>query len=186
VEGSPAFWEYDLADHDLHDGSWPDFHLTPASGNAIDRGTAALPASLTALLETFDIDDPHWGAAYDIGRYEGGFDVLARPSTQSVSPGGTARYTLRLFPRDLPHTVTLTATSPSPGLIVAVDPLQMSAGQVATLTVTDTHTGLSLLPGLRHSIPITAAGGGFTRTTSVGLLVGGAHLYLPAVMRDLV
>jgi hypothetical protein len=185
VEGDPGFWDYDLTDHDIHDGSWPDFHLTPASASAIDRGTAALPPSLTALLETFEVDDPHWGAAYDIGRYEGGFDVLTAPSIQSVNPGGVARYALRLSPLDLPHTVTLTVTSPSPGLIVAVDPMQIGTSRVATITVTDTHPGQSLLPGLWHAMPITATGGGFTRTTGVGLLVGGARLYLPAVMRDI-
>ena len=30
-EGDPALWDYDPADHDLHDGSWPDFHLTSES-----------------------------------------------------------------------------------------------------------------------------------------------------------
>jgi len=38
VAGDPAFWDYDVGDHDLHDGSWPDFHLTPASSDAIDGG----------------------------------------------------------------------------------------------------------------------------------------------------
>ncbi len=54
----------------------------------------------------------------------------------------------------------------------------------ATLAVTDTHTGTMLLPGLRYNIPITATGGGITQTVNVGLLVGGARVYLPLVLRN--
>jgi hypothetical protein len=70
VAGDPRFASYDLSDHDLHDGSWPDFRLTPASTNAIDKGTTALPASLATLLNAFGVADPHCGPAHDIGRYE--------------------------------------------------------------------------------------------------------------------
>jgi hypothetical protein len=43
VEGDPRFWDYDSADHNLFDGSWPDFHLTSDSAYALDRGTTVLP-----------------------------------------------------------------------------------------------------------------------------------------------
>jgi hypothetical protein len=69
LEGNPHFWVYDPNDHDLHDGSWPDFHLTSASTHALNRG-ASLPASLSTLLNAFGAGDAQWGAAYDIGRYE--------------------------------------------------------------------------------------------------------------------
>ena len=82
VGGDPGFWDYDSADHDLFDGSWPDFHLTSASANALDRGTTALPDSLIALLDAFEVTDFRRGQAYDIGRYEGGFAVLASPAVQ--------------------------------------------------------------------------------------------------------
>jgi hypothetical protein len=73
VEGSPAFQTYNVNDHDLFDGSWPDLHLTAKSSRAIDRGTATLPASLTTLLSHFGLSDTPCGTAYDIGRYEGCF-----------------------------------------------------------------------------------------------------------------
>ncbi len=183
VAGDPAFWAYDVADHDLFDSSWPDFHLTAASTNAIDRGTTALPASLTALLAQFGVDDPHWGAAYDIGRYEGGFALVAQPPAQAIAPGGTARYAVTLYPPDLPHTVTLSAASPSPSLTLVLSPTVLAAGEVATLVITDTHTG-PLLPGVWYTIPIAAAGGGFTQEASVRLLVGGARVYLPLMFRN--
>jgi hypothetical protein len=56
------------------------------------------------------------------------------------------------------------------------------SGQAA-LAVTDTHTG-TLLPGLWYTIPITGTGGGVTRTVSVSLLIGGAHVYLPVVLNE--
>ncbi|MDY6878096.1 MAG: right-handed parallel beta-helix repeat-containing protein [Chloroflexota bacterium] len=182
ITGDPVFWNYDPDDHDLHDGSWPDFHLTPASVNAIDRGTVTLPDSLAALLETFDVDDPHRGSAFDIGRYEGGFAILTTPSLQAVAPGGVAHYTLRLDPTDLPHAVTLTAANPPPSLTVALDQTVVAADVAVTITLTDTHTGSVLVPGLRYTLPITGTGGGFTHTTSVKLLVGGARVYLPFVL----
>ncbi|MBU1880081.1 MAG: right-handed parallel beta-helix repeat-containing protein, partial [Chloroflexi bacterium] len=70
LAGNPRFASYNPSDHDLHDGSWPDFHLTPASANAIDLGATVLPPSLTTLLNTFAVADPRCGPAYDIGRYE--------------------------------------------------------------------------------------------------------------------
>jgi hypothetical protein len=63
--------------------------------------------------------------------------------------------------------------------------MHIASGAIATLTITDTHVGSSLLPGLRYSLPITGTGGGFTQTTSVNLLVGGRRVYLPAVMRGI-
>ena len=182
VAGDPAFWAYNVADHDRLDGSWPDFHLTPSSVNAIDRGTTQLPASLTALLDSFGVSDPHWGAAYDIGRYEAGFALMATPSARTIAPGGTARYALSLYPPDLPHTVTLSIASPSPSLLVTLNPLTLAVGDNATLTVTSAHSG-TLVPGLWYTIPITGTGGGFVRTANVGLLVGGARVYLPLVLR---
>ena len=181
-EGDPAFRDYDVTDRAMFDGSWPDFHLTAASSNAIDRGTTALPASLTALLTAFGVTDPHWGAAYDIGRYEAGFALLAQPPARSIDPGGTARYAISLYPPDLPHTVTLSVAAPAPELIVTLAPTALAAGETATLTVTDTHTG-TLELGLGYMITVTGVGGGFTQTTGVRLLVGGARLYLPLVMR---
>jgi len=183
VAGNPVFWNYDPDDHDLHDGSWPDFHLTAASANAIDQGTTALPDSLATLLDTFDVEDPHRGTALDIGRYEGGFAVLADPSTQAMDPGGVAHYILRLHPSDLPHTVTLVAASPSPSLTLALSPAVIASDTLATLTITDTHTGTTLLPGRWYTIPVTGTSG-ITQTTSVGLLVGGVRVYLPITLRD--
>lgn len=183
VEGDPVFWDYHPDDHDLYDGSWPDFHLTIASTNAIDQGGTALPDSLATLLDTFNVDDAQWGAAFDIGRYEAGFALLPSPSARAVEPGGTAYYALRLQPSDSPHTVALTVTSPSPSLIVTLDPMVVTSDMVATLTVADTHTG-TLLPGLWYTLPITGNGGGFTRTISVGLLVGGKRVYLPLLLRE--
>jgi hypothetical protein len=183
VSGEPAFWNYTVSDHDLHDGSWPDFHLTAFSANAIDRGTTALPASLAALLAKFGVDDAHWGAAYDIGRYEGGFALPVTPPAQAVNPGGVATYTLRLDPPDLPHAVTLTLSSPAPDLTVTPGSAALVPGGSVTLTVTNGHTGATLLPGVWYSIPLTGAGGGFTQTASARLLVGGARVYLPVIYR---
>jgi hypothetical protein len=184
VEGNPRFWDYDAVDHDLFDGSWPDFHLTAASANALDRGTAVLPDSVVMLLDLFDVPDLRRGEAYDIGRYEAGFTLLANPSFRFVAPGGEAHYALSLYPPDLPHTVTLTATSPSLNLITAFSSLSLSPSSVVTLTIRDTHATSTSGLTLAYSVPVTATGSGFTDTTSVRLFVGGMRIYLPVILRD--
>ncbi len=69
-EGDPHFWEYDPSHRPICDGSWPDFHLTSDSLNAIDLGTDDLPGSLVQLLAQFGVADKWDGPALDIGRYE--------------------------------------------------------------------------------------------------------------------
>ncbi len=67
----PLLVSYAADDHDLYDGSWPDFRLREGSP-AIDAGVEQLPPSLVELLDHFGIADYRNGPAYDIGRYEVG------------------------------------------------------------------------------------------------------------------
>jgi hypothetical protein len=177
LEGDTAFWDYDLDDHSLYDGSYADFHLMAAS-EAIDQGTD-LPASLVSLLEDFGINDPApRGAAFDLGRYEAGFAFLADPDSRSIQPGGTAQYSLSLDPADLPHPVTLELGAYSSDLIVTLSADTLQPGGTVTLTVTHTGTGVDRW----YIIPVNGSGGGFTGQVSVRLLVGGLRLYLPVVL----
>jgi len=182
VAGDPAFRDYDVSDHDPHDGSWADFHLTSAS-IAQDQGATALPASLVALLNQFSVSDHRLGAAYDIGRYEGGFTLVAEPESQRIAPGGVAHYRLCVEPDDLAYPITLTVASPSPLLAPSLSPDVIAASECATLTLTDLHAGTSLLPGVWYAVPVTGTGGGFAQAATVKLMVGGAPVYLPLVLR---
>lgn len=181
-EGDPRLAAYNVSDHDLFDGSWPDFHSTSASEKLIDKGTTGLPASLQALLTKLAVQDLRSGSAFDIGRYEAGFAVKTIPSAQGIEPGGVARYTLGLDPPDLPFSVALTTASPSSYLTVDLRPTTVTSRSQAILTITDSHTG-SLVPGRWYTVPITGVGGGLTQTISVGLIVGGARTYLPVTTR---
>ncbi len=179
LEGDPAFWDYDLEDHNLHDGSWPDFHLTSVSLNAIDHGTAALPASLAALLDHFGVTDSHWGAALDIGRYEGGYQLFAAPLSQAIQPGGAAQYRVTLYPADLLGDVTLSVINPSSHLTATLSSDTLTPSGAVTLTVT--HDGS---PGTHwYTLTVNSSGGGFTATIQVNLLVGGVEVYLPVVRK---
>ena len=51
------------------------------------------------------------------------------------------------------------------------------------LTVTDTHPGPTLMPGLWFHIPVTGTGGSDTQVIYAGLLVGGARVCLPLTFR---
>lgn len=178
VEGDPVLWSYNANDHDLWDGSWPDFHLTSSSTTALDRGAATLPASLTTLLNKFGVSDWRAGTAYDIGRYESGFDLHSDPTAQAVAPNGSALYSLSLMPTDLPHNVTLSTASPSPSLTVSLNSSTLIPSGTITLTVIDQNSGI--YPQW-YTVSITGTGGGFTRTLPVNLLVGGEYCYLPVI-----
>jgi hypothetical protein len=183
VEGPPRFRDYDPFDHDLDDGSWPDFHLTASSTNAIDRGSAALPASLVALLDAFDMEDPRWGRAFDIGasEYECGFGLSADLSFRGMDPGGTVTYAIEVVPvGGFTGAVTLVAASSSPDLVLNLAPTIIHPPGSAILTVTDAHAG-DPLPGVWRTVSITGTGGGFAQSTSVKVLVGGSRTIFPLV-----
>ncbi len=176
LEGTPAFWDYDLTDHALHDNSWPDFHPGPES-TAIDHGTISLPASLLVLLDAYGIEHNARGAAFDMGRYEAGFTLRSVPSSRTIEAGGEANYTLSLDPSDLPHPVTLSVDTASTDLMAGFSASILDPMDTVTLTVT--HLGVATTQW--HTIPITATGGGYVSTIDVFLLVNGHPVYLPVL-----
>jgi hypothetical protein len=181
-EGNPAFWDYDPDEHDLYDGSWADFHLTAGSSNAIDQGTAALPASLTALLDAYAIQDYISGSAYDTGRYEAGYLLRTSPGSQAVESGGTVTYVLSIFPSDLPYTVTLSADSPSPGLALELSTWSLSGTGSVSLMVSHVDPGAAQ-PGRWYTIEVSSSGGGFTYSLNLLLLIDGERIFLPVIRR---
>jgi len=152
-----------------------DYTLDPAS-DLIDAGVI-IPG----------INDDYIGAAPDIGafEYQGyGFTLSATPSLRAIAPSGVATYTVEVQPiGGFTATVSLVAASPSPSLTLGLAPTVVASPGQATLTLADTHPGPTLLPGLWYTVPVTGTGGGITQTTGVGLLVGGARVYLPLVLR---
>lgn len=181
MEGDPLFAQYDPADHDPTNGANPDFRLTPDSALVVDRG-APLPPSLTALLGAFGVDDPRWGSAWDIGRYEGSFVISASPAIQQIDPGGSAPFSFLVeCVGNCASAVAVGAESPDPCLELTLNRSVVTQDSEVTLTVTD----LGCAGGGLHRLPVTATGGGFTRTATVDLFVGGSRIYLPLVVREL-
>ncbi len=127
------------------------------------------------------------GPAPDIGAYEYqgyGFTLTADPSAQAIEPGETAVYALHVAPVGaFTANVTLTHSAAPPSLTLSLVPTTVAPGDIATLTLTDTHSG-TLLPGLAHTVWITGSGAGATASETVHLIVGGARLYLPLVLRE--
>jgi hypothetical protein len=156
------------------DATSADYTLAPTSD--LINGGVLIPG----------INNDFVGTAPDIGafEYQGyGFTLSPTPPSRAIAPGGIVTYTIGVQPiGGFTATVTLTASSPSPSLTLSLTPTSVTPPAQATLALTDTHTG-TLLPGLWYTIPITATGG-VTQTTSVGLLVGGARVYLPLIVRN--
>jgi hypothetical protein len=178
-EGDPAFVDYDPADHDRYDGSWPDFHITTTSTNALDRGTAGLPASLVRLLAAFGVYDAQFGSAFDMGRYEAP-GVRASPVIQAIEPGDTTQFILSIHPESFPLPLDLSVACPDPDLVCEPDSALLGPGMSIPLIVTDHHDpAVPLSPGLVHIIGLSAIYGDSVQTTNVKLLVGGEQLYLP-------
>ena len=121
----------------------------------------------------------------DSGQVQGAdeFTLSVTPTAQAVWPGGVATYLLTLTASgNFGASVTLTASLPL-SLTLSLSPATVIPTAQATLTLTDTHPASPLLPGLWYSVPITASGGGLTRTATAGLLVGGARIYLPLILK---
>jgi hypothetical protein len=167
------------------DAGGGDYTLDPAS-DLIDAGLV-IPG----------INDDYVGDAPDVGAFEVqgyGFTLEATPALRFIQPGGVATYTLSVGSLGgFAEAVGLIAASPSPSLTLSLVPNTVSPPGEATLTVTDSlqFPGNSEFPGnwrnwasLRYTLPITATGGGITQSTSVSLLVGGAYVYLPVVLRQ--
>jgi len=120
-----------------------------------------------------------WG-----GSSEGGFTMNVVPPEQSIAPRGVATYTVQPQPSgSFSHTIALLAHSPSPSLTLKLSPASIPPSGQATLTVTNTHAGFSLLPGIRYTIPITAVADSIVQTATARLLVGGQRVYLPLVLK---
>jgi parallel beta-helix repeat protein len=162
------------------DVSADDYHLK-AGSPAINAGT--LLGDVTDDLEgnPRPVGSTHDAGAYEYQEY--GFNLTASPSGRAIAPGAVATYTLSIQPTGgFTATVVLSAGNPSPALTLGLNPTAVSPPGQARLTITDTHAG-PLLPGVWYTIPITGSGGGVTQTTNVRLLVGGARVYLPIVLR---
>lgn len=105
--------------------------------------------------------------------------LTVMPKLRSITPGGTAAYTIQA--NGFSNPVTLSTSFSDPNLTLSFSPKTVQPGGTSTLTVTDLHGALPA--GIFYTIPISATDGSETRMTEVTLLVGGQSLYLP-VMRQ--
>lgn len=161
ISGAPhESWDNDAlrADFDRVTGS--DFEAVDVSSLMID------PDSGQALQATGD------------------FTLEVTPPAQAIMPGGLATYLITVSASgNFSAAVTLTATSPTPDLILALTPTALTPPGEATLTVTHVPGSGTFLPGVFYTLPVTATGGGLSRTTTVTLLVGGGRIYLPVIVK---
>jgi len=182
VEGDPGFLNYDPDDHDLQDGSWPDFHIT-TSTNVLDRGTGELPASLGSLLTRFGVVDVAFGSAYDIGRYEAP-GVLGSPTARSIRPGGSTQFVLRSHPPDFSDSLAISVSSTPSDLILELGSTILEPNGAVILAVADTHDpDIELKPALWCTITVSATYGQLTQYSNLIVLVGGSGLYLPLIVK---
>jgi hypothetical protein len=134
------------------------------------------------------INDGYAGFGPDIGVHEytgPRFWLSVDPTIKVVDAGHSATYTISIIPVGIfTGSVSLRTNSPPPSLTVALLPTSTITipGQI-TLILTDEHTP-PLLPGLWQTLLITGTGDGLEQTVTAGLLVGGARVYLPMVMRS--
>ncbi len=154
-----------------------------AYGMALSSGSPAIDAGTTEGAPLDDFEGFPRTAVPDAGAYE--YSILkVAPTSRVIDPGGVATYTVSVRAvSGSTATVSLTASSLSPSLTLQLTPTQVIPPGYATLTVTDSHPGMTLLPGLWHNVPITGTNG-LTQTIIARLLVGGARVYLPLVLRE--
>jgi len=155
----------------------------PASGDYTLEGNSPL---IDVGLVIPGINDGFAGQMPEVGAFEYqaySFILSADPLSQAIQPGGVAIYTLSLQATGgFSDTVQLSASSPSPDLIVSLGAEQATPPAQVTLTVTDTHSA-PLPAGLWHTITINALSSEQTQSMDVYLLVDGMQLYLPLALR---
>jgi hypothetical protein len=76
--------------------------------------------------------------------------------------------------------VSIDADRPDPRFDLTIDPTSISSPSDVVLTLVD-HSTTS---GLWYAVPVTLTDGQLTWTEEVDLLVGGAQVYLPLILRD--
>jgi hypothetical protein len=97
------------------------------------------------------------------------FSVGVTPPSQSVTPGGTATYTVQTtVVSGSPGNVTLSASGLPAGANATFSPNPVAAGGNSTLTITTAPT----TPTGTSTVTVTGTAGGGTRTASAGLTVG--------------
>lgn len=113
-----------------------------------------------------------------------GFSLTAAPSTKAIDPGGSAQYTLNVQSNDaFSGTITVDITNPAPAeLNISPTSQTLAPPYQVNLTVADIAAG-PVLPGQWYHVPVIATGGGFTRTATISLLIGGTRTYLPVIQK---
>ncbi len=70
IQVDPVFLQYDWADHDKYDASWPDFRIDRLVSPALDAGSSDALPIISDLAGRFGLDLQKEGLSFDIGRFE--------------------------------------------------------------------------------------------------------------------
>lgn len=108
--------------------------------------------------------------------------LSASPLSQAIDPAGTALFTLSLAGA-YSGEVMVVADVPA-GLNGQLSANSVSLPAEISLSLTDTHPPLPLLPGLWYEITVTATAGPTSQSLPLHLLVGGGRAFLPIVVAD--
>jgi hypothetical protein len=104
---------------------------------------------------------------------------------KAIKPGASASYILDVT-GSVKGAVTLTAgqvVGPAPLPTISLSTTSLTTPGKATLTLTDHHTGATLMPGVAYRVQVTATSGQNSQKLMLYLLVGGVKGYLPIVRR---
>ncbi|MGD9092049.1 MAG: choice-of-anchor Q domain-containing protein [Anaerolineales bacterium] len=169
------------------DPIYVDPYLLPLADNGGPNQTMALLSNSPAIDAGADGCPPtdqrgeeRFGQC-DIGAFEYIPSSLnINPAFQASEPGGVSTFHVQVqSSENNTETYTLSTFNPHPSLLLSLSPTEITPSQFATLTITDTHPGQELFPGLWHTIPITATSSSIKLVGQARLLVGGRKIYLP-------
>jgi hypothetical protein len=112
------------------------------------------------------------------------FALSVAPAWRAIAPGSASTHAVSAQPLGgATGVVTFTTSSPSGALQVSLSPPTAALPAQATLVLTDTHIGPTLMPGVWYNVPVTATTGVYTQVVNVGLLAGGGRVYAPLIRR---
>jgi len=180
--------------------SFPGWPGVPAEWDVSQAVADAYVARAPLQLVLYSADGAYHSGKYFISSDTGDWNAEGRPtlrvlwgtptfsvtpSTQAISPGESATYTIHLEPSSGFTSVALSATSPSPYLSLNFSPKTVIPPGDSMLTISDSRaSGTVVSPAELHTIPIVATGNGATQSSQAQILIGGLKVFLPLVVKN--
>jgi len=150
------------------------YTFNPSNGNSPFTSQLTITVASTAPAGTYNIKIKAYGTGIDEVKMiqlkitSGDFSLAINPPSINIQQGGSGTASITVNPiGGFSQTVTLSVQSEPSGFTVTINPLSITPGSTATITIS---IASSVSPGT-YSVVIRGSGGGKTTTASLSVTV---------------